>query len=205
PEDLALRVDGRAAAVAEIDRGIGLNVVVEASVEQLAAEKADHADRHRVLVAERIPDGADPLAHAQHRRVAERRNRKPRLAVDLDQRNVGVRIGADHAGAEAAAVGQLHRDPLGTIDHVVVGQDAAVDVREIGRTAALFGVPITTADRLRPPAKIAPTRNATTAVSATVTNVKRRNMICRVQKDPAYDPIIRARNASSSMTSTPSW
>ena len=37
-DHLAARVDQRAAAVAEIDRGVGLDVVVEARVEQLPAD-----------------------------------------------------------------------------------------------------------------------------------------------------------------------
>src|SRR2546428_8254650 len=55
-DHLAARVDERTAAVAEVDRGVGLNVVVEADVEQLAAEKAHDTDRDGVLVAERITD-----------------------------------------------------------------------------------------------------------------------------------------------------
>ena len=81
-----------------------------------------------MLVAERVADRADPLAHPQRRRVAERRHRQPGLAVDLDQRDVGVRVGADQPRAQRAAVGQLHGDPLGAIDDVVVGEDAAVGV-----------------------------------------------------------------------------
>ena len=64
----------------------------------------------------------------QRRGIAERRHRQPGLAVDLDERDVGVGIGADHAGAQTAAVRQLDRDALGAIDDVVVRQDAAVGV-----------------------------------------------------------------------------
>jgi hypothetical protein len=127
-DDVAVGVDQRAAAVAEIDRGVGLNVVVEAAVEELASEEADHADRHCVLVAERVADRADPLTHAERRRIAERRNRQTGLAVDFDHRDVGVGVGADHPRTEAAAVGQLHGDPLGAVDDVIVRQDAAVGV-----------------------------------------------------------------------------
>ena len=38
-DDFAARVDQRSAAVAEVDGGVGLDVVVEARVEQLPAEK----------------------------------------------------------------------------------------------------------------------------------------------------------------------
>jgi hypothetical protein len=61
-----------------------------------------------VLVAE-ISDGAHPFAHAERRRVAERRDRQARLAVDLDERDVGVGIGA-MTRVQAAAVRQLDGD-----------------------------------------------------------------------------------------------
>ena len=38
------------------------------------------------------------------------------------------RIGADHVRPQRPAVGQLHGDPLGALDHVIVRQDAAVGV-----------------------------------------------------------------------------
>ena len=81
-----------------------------------------------MLVPERVADRAYPLAHPQRCRIAERRHRQPRLTVDLDERDVGVRIGAHDPGAEAAAVGQLDRDPFGAVDYVFVRQDAAVGV-----------------------------------------------------------------------------
>ena len=72
-DHLAARVDQRAAAVAEVDRGVGLDVVVEAGVEQLAPDEAHDPDGHRMHVAERVADRADPLADAQLVGVPERR------------------------------------------------------------------------------------------------------------------------------------
>ena len=59
-----------------------------------------------------------------------------------------------------------------------------------------------TVGRAKPPATIAPTRNATTAVSASVTNVKRRDIRAPVfhyksQKSPAH-PAFRRRAAAPS-------
>ena len=76
PTTSPARVDQRSAAVAEIDRGVGLDVVVEARVEQLPADEADDADRDRVHVAERIANRADPFADPQIVGVAERRLRE---------------------------------------------------------------------------------------------------------------------------------
>src|SRR3989442_6675474 len=46
-----------------------------------------------------------------------------------------------------------------------------------GRAGAPFTVPVMTVAGVSPPAKIAPTRNATTAVKAKVTKVKRRDIV----------------------------
>ena len=125
-DHFAARVDERPAAVAEVDRGVGLDVVVEALVEQLPSDVADDADGHRVLVGQRVADGAHPLADAQRVGIAERRRRKRLRALHLDQRDVGVRIRSDDMRAQRAAVGQLHGDPIGALDHVVVREDVPV-------------------------------------------------------------------------------
>ena len=55
----------------------------------------------------------------------------------LDQRDVGIRIRADHFGAQGAAVGELHRQALGAFDHVVIGEDVAFGIdQEAGAGAA---------------------------------------------------------------------
>ena len=154
-DDFASAVDERSAAVAEVDGGVGLNVVVEAAVEQLAAEIADHTNRDRVLVGQRIADGADPFADAQRLRVAHRRHRQiPRL--DLDERDVGIGVDAEHAGLQAAAVGELHHDPLGVLDDVVVGQDLPVglDDEPAARLRPHRGGPWTELDCSRRTARI---------------------------------------------------
>jgi hypothetical protein len=84
----------------KVDGGVGLDVVVEARVEELAADEADHADGDRVDVAERVADGADPLAHPQFVGVAERHRLQILGPVDLQERHVDGGIGADDLGAE---------------------------------------------------------------------------------------------------------
>src|SRR2546427_5377947 len=56
--------------------------------------------------------------------------------------------------------------------------------RDAGRAGAFFTVPVSTDSGLKPPAKMAPTRNATTAVSARVTKVKRRIRLLSHYKSP---------------------
>ena len=59
------------------------------------------------------------------------------------------------------------------------GETAIVAGRVVGFGGAVLGALDTTAVRVAPPAKIAPTRKATTAVSINVTNVRRRDMLIK--------------------------
>ena len=77
PDHLAARVDERSAAVAEIDRGVGLDVVVEARVEQLPADEADYPDGHRVHVASGLPMAQTHSPHEVRRNCPEARFQRP--------------------------------------------------------------------------------------------------------------------------------
>ena len=100
PTTSPARVDQRPAAVAEIDGGVGLDVVVEARVEQLPADEADDADGDRVDVAERVADRADPLADPQIVGVPERRFGQLRLAWTRSSAHVDRRIAPHDLAAE---------------------------------------------------------------------------------------------------------
>ena len=67
---------------------------------------------------------------AQPIRVAEPHVRQRHGGVDLQHGDIGVGIGADDPGAEAAAVGELHRDALGAVDDVLVGEEMPGGVDE---------------------------------------------------------------------------
>ena len=79
-----------------------------------------------MLVGQRVPDRTDPLADAQRIGVAERRRRQPSLHPTFSNAMSVSGSRTDDLGAEPAAVGQLHQDPLGPLDDVVVGEDVAV-------------------------------------------------------------------------------
>ena len=88
--------------------------------------RRDDAGRHRAAKAERIANRKNPVAHA--RVLLRELDEREGLAVgfDLDQGNVGARVGPDQRRRIFVAV--LHRDGdvLGILDHVVVGHDEAV-------------------------------------------------------------------------------
>ena len=55
------------------------------------------------------------------------------FGVDLQEREVGLLVGADHLGVELAVVGEAHLHRLGLVHHVVVGDDVAVALHHEAR------------------------------------------------------------------------
>ena len=102
----------------------------------VAAERGDDARGHRVGEAEGIAHRHHPVADAQLLVVAEFHGRQRLVAGDLEQRDVGGRIGADQLGGEAAAVGQLDGDLLAGVHHMIVGDDKAGLVDDEAGTGA---------------------------------------------------------------------
>ncbi|MCY1511233.1 hypothetical protein D9M68_456410 [compost metagenome] len=78
-----------------------------------------------MVEAEGRTDGQHPAAHLELVGLADLHDRQI-LALDLEQGDVGARIGTDQLGFELAAVGQAHDDFIGIGHHVVVGQDVAI-------------------------------------------------------------------------------
>ena len=124
-DDFALDVEQRAARIAGVDRGVGLDVRDEVFLRQIAALRADDAGGHRVLEAERLADRDHPFADLQLVGVADRDLRQV-LRLDLEQRHVGALVGADDLGLELALVGELDVDFVGAVDDMRVGDEEAV-------------------------------------------------------------------------------
>ena len=125
-DQLAVEVDQRAAGVARVDRGIGLDEVLVAQPAQAAAaDRRDDARGHRLADAERVADRDHEVAHAQLRRN--------RPAASRCRSRAGIRITAmSVSGSEptnsAFSVrpsAERHRHLVGAFDHVVVGQHVA--------------------------------------------------------------------------------
>ncbi len=102
------QVEQRSARIARVDRRVGLQHVDAAlrGDRELAAERADHADRDGMVEAERIADGHHPVAGLHLFRVAEAgfRQRAAGLFGQLDQGAVGQRVAAHHLRVELGAV-----------------------------------------------------------------------------------------------------
>ena len=139
-DDTAVDIAKRAAAVAGIDRGVGLDEIgnrVTGGAEQIApAFPADHAASEGVIELEGRADGEGEFAYAQFVAVAHL-HRGQIVRVDLDHGHVGFFIGADELGLKLAPVFQLHVDAIGTLDHVIVGEDVAVRFDDESRAFVL--------------------------------------------------------------------
>ena len=66
-DDLALRVEGRAARIAAVDRRVDLQEVVIGTGADVAAARRDDAGGHRAAEAEGIADRDHPIADARRR------------------------------------------------------------------------------------------------------------------------------------------
>ena len=140
PDQLAARVDQRAAGVAWIDRGVGLDevFVVGDSPFEAPVGGADDAERHGLIELEGIADRKHPFGDPQLRRVSPAENRQVG-GVELEQGEVGERIRADDLGAELALVAEPDADVgAGAADDVIVGEDVAVGRHDDARAEALL-------------------------------------------------------------------
>ena len=139
-DQLAFRVDQRAAAVARIDRRVGLDERLEAELArqrlQATAFGAHDAGRNRAAQVERAADGEHPLAQTQVVRVAHRDRRQVRR-VDLNERHVGRRVGPDHLRVERTVVVQRHAQFRGVFHDMVIRDDIPVGADDHARPAAL--------------------------------------------------------------------
>src|SRR5271157_2595115 len=138
-DDLAVPVEQRAAGVAGVDGGVGLNGFFDDQAVWLLhlADGTDDAAREGSGEAERIADGIDFLADLQIGRVAE----DHRLQVggfDLDYGQVMRLVGADDGGLIFLAVVQRHFNLARFGDDVIVGEDVSFFVdNETGALAFL--------------------------------------------------------------------
>ena len=124
-DQLAAQIHQRAAGVAGIDRGVGLNeVLIAADVQTAAAQGADDAGGDGLAEAERIADRHHEIAYPERLRVG-RCQRAQVFRRDFDDRDVGLRVRADHLGLKLAPVSEGHGDLDRIGDDMIVGQDQA--------------------------------------------------------------------------------
>ena len=94
-DHFAIEIEGRTAGIAAIDRRIDLQEVVIRAIADIAAAGRDNAGGDGAAKPERVADGDHPIANSRLLR-REIDIGKALVAVDLEQREVGLGIGADH-------------------------------------------------------------------------------------------------------------
>ncbi len=95
--------------------------------ELAAAGRAHDAHRDRLAEAERVADREHDLADLEAVGAAER-DRRQVGQVDLQQRELALRVRADDPRRRDAAVRELDADLVGVADHVPVRHDVAAPV-----------------------------------------------------------------------------
>ncbi|MNS85644.1 hypothetical protein D3C72_1195170 [compost metagenome] len=149
-DHFAARVEQRAARVAGVDGHVRLDERHIAVVRQGTTLGTDDAGRHRAVEAIRGTDGQHPLAHFQVARMAERHDGQV-VGVDFQHGDIGLRIRAQHLGAEFAAVVELDGHFARIAHHVGVRHDDAVGADDEAGTKAMRGhVAATALPALRP-------------------------------------------------------
>ncbi len=123
-DNFAARVDQRPSGVAGIERGVGLNHIIDQppiARAQASSERADDAGGHGMLVAIRIADRNRDLTHSQRTRRSEHCCRKRGCTYSND-RNVGIRVIADEVCLKARTVQEADANRTRAVNHVAVGE-----------------------------------------------------------------------------------
>src|SRR5208283_3444237 len=132
-DDFAGHVDERAAGIAGVDGGIGLNEGLELALgNDVAAFGGDDAGGDGFLQAERTADSQHPIANLHAIGVAEFGGGQGVIHLNLNDGEIGFLIHADDFGVVAGGTGrfilQLHANAIGLFDHVTVRHDVALGV-----------------------------------------------------------------------------
>ena len=136
PTTSPLEIEQRPAGVAGIHGDVGLDERHAAAAADGTRGAADDAGGRGVRETERRADRQHPLAGLELRRIADADDRQIGLRVDLDDGDIGARVGADHLRGKFATVGEAYRDFVGFGDHVRVGEDVAVLAHDEARAVA---------------------------------------------------------------------
>ena len=163
--ELAVVVDERAAGVARVDGGIGLDHVGVDGVAtgrahgRGAIERRNDARGDRLFVAKRRTDGHNPLAHVELGGITDlnRRELGGVCILELDDGQIARSIVAHELGLVGGAVVHGHHVLVVTIDHVVVGEDVTLGIEHNARADAARAIRLV--GRLRKRAILAAARS----------------------------------------------
>ena len=135
-DELAGHVDQRAAGIAGVDRGIGLDEeLVVGDADLRARQRRDDAVGDGLPDAEGIADRQHDVADQQLVRIGKIQRREFFLAIlDPQHREIGAAVLEHDLGLEFALVGERNLDLVGAFDDVVVGHDEAGRIHHDARS-----------------------------------------------------------------------
>ena len=137
-DDPGVGVGERAARVAGVDRGVGLDQAGQCADRglQLTVQAGDDAGGHRRLVAVGAAEGDRHLTDFDAAGFGDRRRHQVLGPVDGHDGEVTIGQPADHPAGELAVVGGAHGHLVAAGDHVVGGEDQAGGVVDDARADA---------------------------------------------------------------------
>src|SRR5690606_34146778 len=139
----ALPIYQRAARIAGIDGGIGLDkVLVHIDAKPVTTQRGHDPQGRGLTHPERVANGQHNVAHAQTLVFVEF-NGLYLGQCDLQHREIGFRVGPHHFGVRLPPVVQRHTNRIGRLHHVVVGENVAVAADDYTRAEAA-GLPTLT-------------------------------------------------------------
>ena len=144
-DHLAVGVEQGAARVAVVQRGVGLDHVVDRVLAtgggDHALKRADDSGGHGAVEPERIADRDDRVADVHVIRVPEGKRRQ-RLGVDVDLQHgdIGRGIGSHDSSFHALVVREADADGARALDDVVVRDDVAGLVDHEARAERLLAL-----------------------------------------------------------------
>ena len=137
-DQFAAKIDQRAAGIPRVDRRIGLDkVLVAKALQTTAANRRDNARSHGLAETKWIADRHHEITDAQIFAISEGQCGQTG-GLNLDHRDIGIGIRTNRLRFKRAAIAKDHGDLIGTLDHMVIGQDqAALGIHDHARAQRL--------------------------------------------------------------------
>ena len=136
--DFAVHVKEGAAGVAGVYCDVSLNKGHVLIARKLAAFCRHNTGGHGVVQAKGTADCRHPFADLEFVAVAHLENGQI-LGFNLHHGDIGLGVASQHLTGELTVVGEAHRDLVGAVDHMMIGENQTVSADDKARTrAALF-------------------------------------------------------------------
>ena len=140
-DHFAGHIHERAAGIAGVDGGVGLDEALELMADVGAVFGADDSGGDGGIQAEGAADGENPIAHLHAIGIAELGDGEVVVGFNFDDGEVGIFVEADDARTVFGGIA-VERDLNlgGLVDYVIVGEDEAFFVHDHAGAQAAFRV-----------------------------------------------------------------